>query len=163
MNKETQETMFSSDKQNWETPQDKWNEWNNIYDFQIDLASSKENSKCGEFYIDEEIDSLSVDWHTLTDGWMWINPPYDQSKEFIKKCDEEAKKGAKIVCLLPSRTDTIAFHTYIYKKYEIDFLKGRLKFEINGEPIPYINKKTGKATGKGQSAPFPSMLVFFKK
>ena len=94
MNKETQETMFSSDKQNWETPQDKWNEWNNIYDFQIDLASSKENSKCGEFYIDEEIDSLSVDWHTLTDGWMWINPPYDQSKEFIKKCDEEAKKGA---------------------------------------------------------------------
>ena len=162
MNKDTQKIMFSSDRQDWETPQKDFEKWNEVYNFEIDLAANKNNSKCGVNYLDEEINSLDVDWYTLTNGWMWLNLPYNKSKEFIEKCDKEAQKGAKIVCLLPARTDTIAFHTHIYKKYEIDLLKGRLKFEINGKPIPIYNKKTKTFSG-AQSAPFPSMLVFFKK
>lgn len=50
--------------------------------------------------------------------------------------------------LIPARTDTKYFHDFIYKKAkEIRFLKGRLKFEIDGE-------------SEG-SAPFPSMIVVF--
>ena len=49
--------------------------------------------------------------------------------------------------LIPARTDTKYFHEYIYKKSEIRFIKGRLKF-------------VGKQKGSG-SAPFPSMLVIF--
>lgn len=48
--------------------------------------------------------------------------------------------------LLPARTDTRWFHEYIYNKAEIRFLKGRLKFG-----------------GSENSAPFPSMVVVFKK
>lgn len=48
--------------------------------------------------------------------------------------------------LIPARTDTIAFHEYIYGKAEIRFLRGRLRFN---------NSKN--------SAPFPSMIVIFKE
>jgi len=46
--------------------------------------------------------------------------------------------------LIPARTDTKAFHEYIYGKAEIRFIKGRLKF--------------GQSKN---SAPFPSMVVVF--
>lgn len=47
--------------------------------------------------------------------------------------------------LIPSRTDTKAFHEYIYNKAEIRFVKGRLKFG-----------------GAKNSAPFPSMVCIFR-
>ena len=47
--------------------------------------------------------------------------------------------------LLPARTDTKAFHEYIYGKAEIRFIRGRLKFG-----------------GSKNSAPFPSMVVVYK-
>lgn len=57
--------------------------------------------------------------------------------------------GVRIVALLPARTDVKAFHDYLYKKenVRIEFLRGRLKYELGGVPL--------------NSAPFPSMLVFF--
>ena len=48
--------------------------------------------------------------------------------------------------LLPARTDTKWFHDYILGKAEIRFLKGRLKFG-----------------GCNNSAPFPSMVVVFRR
>ncbi len=53
--------------------------------------------------------------------------------------------GAIVVLLIPARTDTRYFHDYIYKKCEIRFIKGRLKFGDSKN-----------------SAPFPSMLCIFK-
>ena len=50
------------------------------------------------------------------------------------------------VMLVPARTDTRWFHEYIYGKAEIRFIKGRLKF-----------------SGSKDSAPFPSMIVVFRK
>lgn len=155
MNDNTKKVMFSSDKDCWETPQKEWQEWNAKYSFEIDLAASKINSRCAT-YLTEELNSLDQDWYKLSSGWMWLNPPFSKSKEFIKKCDEEAQKGAKIVMLMPARTDTKAFHQHINGKYNVIFLKGRLKFEINGQPV--LDKH-----GRPQSAPFPSILVEFKK
>lgn len=48
--------------------------------------------------------------------------------------------------LLPARTDTRWFHEYIYGKAEIRFIKRRLKFG-----------------GSTNSAPFPSMVVIFRR
>jgi site-specific DNA-methyltransferase (adenine-specific) len=154
MNDNTKKIMFSSDKDTWETPSEFWNELNQKYDFQFDLAASKQNTKCHN-YFDEEINSLEQDWHKIN-GWLWLNPPFRQSKEFTRKCDEEAQKGAKILMLMPSRTDTKAFHNHINGKYDIIFLKGRLKFELGGKSVLSKN-------GKPQSAPFPSILIEFKK
>ena len=48
--------------------------------------------------------------------------------------------------LLQARTDTKWFHEYIYGKAEIRFVKGRLKFG-----------------GAKDAAPFPSMVVIYRK
>ena len=69
------------------------------------------------------------------------------SEKVIKKAYQESLKNKICVMLLPSRTDTRIFHEIILPfSYQIRFIKGRLKFE------QYEN-----------SAPFPSMIVIFKK
>lgn len=78
-------------------------------------------------------------------GVNFVNPPYRTSKEWIKKGFEEWKKGKIVVFLIPARTDTKAFHEYIYPNAEIRFIKGRIKFK-----------------GATNSAPFPSMIAIFK-
>lgn len=68
----------------------------------------------------------------------------------MKKAAEEAKKpDTTVVMLIPARTDTSYFHDYIYHKAELRFIRGRIKFEINGD-------------NKGGCATFPSMIVIFK-
>lgn len=68
---------------------------------------------------------------------------------------EAQKEGTAVVMLLPARTDTRRFHQYILGKAEIRFIRGRLAFELDGEPIR--DKK-----GNPVSAPFPSMVVVWK-
>lgn len=67
---------------------------------------------------------------------MWVEKAYNEAQ----------KEGTLVVMLLPARTDTKWFHNFIYQKAEIRFIKGRLKFG-----------------GCKNSAPFPSMVVIFKK
>ena len=68
-------------------------------------------------------------------------------KHWIKKAYEEGQKDdTTVIALIPSRTDTRYWHDYIMKAHKIYFVKGRLKFG-NGE----------------NSAPFPSVVVVFKK
>ena len=65
---------------------------------------------------------------------------------WIKKCYEEGQKpNTIVVMLIPSRTDTKAFHNYIYNKAEIRFIKGRLKFGCCKD-----------------ADPFPSMVLIFR-
>ena len=74
-----------------------------------------------------------------------MNPPYGREiGHWMRKAWESAKAGAKVVCLVPARTDTAWWHTYALQG-EIRFLRGRLKF--------------GHAD---QSAPFPSAIVVFR-
>lgn len=78
---------------------------------------------------------------------MFCNPPYGKEiVKWVEKSYHEAEKGAVVVLLIPARTDTKYFHEYIYKKHEIRFIKGRLKFNDSQ-----------------QSAPFPSMVVVMRK
>ena len=62
----------------------------------------------------------------------------------MKKAYESSLNGAKVVCLVPARTDTKWWHDYAMRG-NIEFLKGRLKF------------------GNAKScAPFPSAIVIFE-
>ena len=66
---------------------------------------------------------------------------------WVRRAYLSAKTGyATVVMLLPARTDTKWFHEYIYGKAEVRFIKGRLKFG-----------------GCKNSAPFPSMVVIFRR
>jgi site-specific DNA-methyltransferase (adenine-specific) len=140
--------MFSSESSEWETPDEFFDILDMEYNFQVDLAASESNKKCNLFFSQED-NALDKVW-SLYHGYLWLNPPYGKTiKDWVEKCDEQAQQGAKIIALLPARTDTRWFHNHIYKKYEVKFLKGRLKFLLNGE--------------MQNAAPFPSMLVIFEK
>ena len=141
------DVMFSSKKHDWQTPPDLFNELNKEFDFVMDLAADKDNSVC-EFYIDEEMDSLSIPWHQQ-EGWLWLNPPYNNIKVWMEKCHKEAQLGAKVVALIPNRSDTKWYWDNIHGKYEVRLIKGRVKFLSNGEKV--------------HSAPFPSVLIIFRR
>jgi phage N-6-adenine-methyltransferase len=132
---------FSSKTDMWATPQKFFDELSKEFDFTLDVCAVSDNAKCQKFFT-PETDGLKQDWNNER---AWMNPPYGRGiGAWVKKASEAT--GGAVVCLLPARTDTKWFHDYIYGKAEIRFIKGRLKF--------------GDATN---SAPFPSMVVVFKK
>lgn len=138
--------LFSSNRDDWETPQALFDELDARYHFTLDAASSDDNAKCERHYTAED-SGLEKTWGGER---VFCNPPYGREiAKWVKKCAQE--KGAFVCLLIPARTDTSYFHDYIYRKpnVRIEFLRGRLKFE-----------QRGKAQ---QSAPFPSMLVYFNE
>lgn len=142
------EVHFSSKKMDWTTPKEFYNLYNAIYKFNTDLACTSINCLAPRgMYYDKGIDSLSENWEKLK-GWSWCNPPYGRElKLWVRKAYESSLKGANIIMLIPSRTDTSYWHDYIFNKenVEVDFIRGRLKF------------------GEGKnSAPFPSAVIKFK-
>ena len=121
--------LFTSDKDNWETPQMLFDYLDSVYHFTLDAASSDANAKC-KHHLTSEDDALSCSWRGER---VFLNPPYGrQIKSWVEKASQEAAHGTQIVMLLPARTDTSWFHDYIYHKAHITFLRGRLKFEFNG-------------------------------
>lgn len=137
-------TMLSSQSNEWETPQYLFDELNKEFNFNFDPCATKENAKC-KYYCTKEENGLDRDW----DGYrIFCNPPYGtDTPKWVKKASE-AKDGT-VVLLIPARTDTKYFHQYIYHKAEIRFIRGRIKF-------------VGNQKGSG-SAPFPSMIVIFRR
>lgn len=123
-------SLFKSEKQDWETPDYLFQELDKEFHFDFDPCPKNPT-----------FDGLLIDWG----GVNFVNPPYRTSKEWIKKGFEEWKKGKIVVFLIPARTDTKAFHEFIYPYAEIRFIKGRIKFK-----------------GAKNSAPFPSMIAIFK-
>lgn len=147
--------MFTSDKDCWETPQTLFDQLNAEFGFTLDAAASDTNHKC-ERYFTKKDDGLRQDWQGET---VFCNPPYGNKETgmWTEKCYREAQKpGTTVVLLIPARTDRVSFHEYILDKAEIRFIKGRLKFEIDGKPI---RDDKGRPVG----APFPSMIVIWKK
>lgn len=128
--------LKSSKRQDWRTPKAVYDELDKEFGFDYDPCLPSTGSL-------HPIDTLGSDWPGET---IFVNPPYTRLAEWIKKSHEEWRKGKTIVMLIPARTDTIAFHEYIYHQAELRFLKGRLRFDDT--------KK---------DAPFPSMIVIFLK
>lgn len=121
---------FSSLRPDWKTPKA-------VYQI-LDAEFSFDHDPCPPNYT---VDGLTSEWGKSN----YVNPPYNQLKAWLKKGYEEWQKGKTVVFLIPSRTDTIAWHEYCMKATEIRFIKGRLKFDDSGN-----------------SAPFPSAIVVFK-
>ena len=145
--------MFSSRSDEWETPQDLYDRLHAEFDFQIDLAASAENHKCARWWGKGD-DALTQVWVAHAKRG-WLNPPYSRTlcARFMQVAATERALGFLTVMLLPARTDTKAFHAYIYDAktwqprpgVEIRLLPGRLKFG-----------------GSTNAAPFPSMVVVFR-
>ena len=148
------DVMFSSKSNEWETPQSFFDELNAEFHFTLDPCCQEYNHKCDKYYTPKQ-DGLSQSWAGET---VFCNPPYGRAiGTWVKKCYEESQKGATVVMLIPSRTDTSWFHDYIFGKAEIRFVRGRLRF---------INRTLPSWRDDGafdiSPAPFPSMVVVFR-
>lgn len=135
------EGMMSSKRDDWETPQEFFDNINKHYGFVIDAAASAENAKT-DVYFTVDDDGLVQNWNEPT----WVNPPYGKvvSKWVEKGYKEAIKWKVPVVMLVAARTDRIDFHKYTMKATELFFIKGRIKF-----------------VGAKDGAPFPSMVIVF--
>lgn len=126
---EKKDIHFSSVTDDWSTPKDVYASLNAEFNFDFDPCPLGGAS------------GLDIEWGKSN----FVNPPYSQLRAWCKKAYEEWQKGKTVVMLIPSRTDTKAWHEYVMKAAEIRFIKGRLKF--------------GDAKN---SAPFPSAVIVFR-
>ena len=145
------QVLFSTGKDDWETPSDLFAELHKEFNFTLDAAASDINHKLPRYYT-KETDGLAQSW---AHERVFCNPPYSRKTKtnpgqeaWIEKAYKEAQKGALVVMLIPARTDTKAFHRYILNHAEIRFIEGRLRFEENGQTR--------------DAAPFPSMVAIFR-
>jgi len=124
-------SLFKSEKQNWKTPKAFYQALDSEFNFDFDPCPNNPS-----------FNGLKIEWGNVN----FINPPYKDIKNWIKKGFEEYLKDKTVVFLIPSRTDTLYWHNYIMKADEIRFIKGRLKFD-----------------DQKNSAPFPSCIVVFRR
>jgi site-specific DNA-methyltransferase (adenine-specific) len=142
--------MQDSKFQEWETPQALFDRLNRFFHFTVDLACNERNAKCKNFFSGN---SLSETW----EGRGWLNPPYGASpdgsrmEDWIGKAFESVESGRAelITCLIPASTETAFWFKYCWKARHLIFLKGRIRFELNGR--------------QAGSSPKGSALVVFSK
>ena len=143
----------SSELDTWTTPRWLFDELSKEFNFTLDGAALSNSALCDIWYGPDHPEEsmrngLVADWVKDSNGGVvWLNPPYGRyaTREWLHKAQEEAKRGATVVCLIPSRTGAIWFHDYCFP-HRIRFIKRRLKF--------------GEAE---HAAPFDSALVLMKQ
>jgi site-specific DNA-methyltransferase (adenine-specific) len=137
---------FSSARDDHETPRSVFDALNAEFRFTVDACASKSNALCARFWTRKE--------NAIRQAWegerVWCNPPYGPklTAAFIWKAHQAVTlEGCELVTMLiPSRTDTRAFHDAILEPgHEVRFVRGRLRFG-----------------GAKNSAPFPSVVVVFR-
>jgi len=125
-------------KDDWETPLELYESLDARFHFTFDPCPANPTE-----------DGLSISWSES----VYCNPPYSEVAKWIEKGYSEILLGNvdTLVYLVYAKTDTRWFHTYIYKNpiipWQIEFLKGRVKFGRSGKRTP---------------APFPSMLIIYQ-
>jgi len=125
--------LFTSEKQNWKTPAKFYEKLNEEFHFDFDPCIADDKATW-------ETNGLFIEWGKCN----FVNPPYNQLDKWVAKAYVESLKGKIVVMLIPSRTDTKWWHTYIMKAKEIRFIQGRLCFNDDNKP-----------------APFPSAIIIF--
>jgi phage N-6-adenine-methyltransferase len=183
MNKNDREAMFSTGKNDWETPDWLFNVLNKIYKFDIDVCADYSNAKCDiHFGLGEDgffVDALKMDWR----GACWMNPPYSEPEhpcnktkdgEYVctkKRCKE---RGYHVDEYVPGCIDFVE-KAFLESKKEGLFFGGRRCGILALLPVrtdtklyhKFIDQKADviflpgrlKFKGAKSGAPFPSMLV----
>ena len=138
------ETVFSSQKEDWETDPELFAKLNSIFEFKVDVCANEKNKKLDNYYSPEK-NGLIQDWKA-ENGPCWCNPPYGRKiGKWTGKGWEEAQRGTQSVFLIAARTETLPWFNHIHGKADaILFFKGRLDF-----------------VGADDGAPFPSALVMY--
>lgn len=116
-------SLFSSNNQDWRTPQATYELLNKEFNFNFDPCPPNPS-----------FDGLTVDWQERN----FINPPYKDVAKWVRKGYEESLKGKLCVFLVASRTGTKWFQDYCLPfAKEIRFIKGRLRFGESKNSAPF--------------------------
>jgi phage N-6-adenine-methyltransferase len=139
--------MFTSDADDWATPQDFFDGLDAEFNFTLDPCAYPHTAKCPQFFTKDD-DGLAQDWH----GAVFMNPPYGRViGHWVRKAYLAAQTTADVVvCLIPARTCSRYWHDYCMKAAEIRFVKGRLRFGC-------------QQSDKQDNAPFPNAVIVFRK
>ena len=133
-------------KDNWETPPDLFQKACDYFAVSplLDVCATEKNTKCKYYYSERSLERpYEVDF--------FCNPPYSQVKKWIKKCYfEHIKYNVNGIMLIFAKTDTKAWHEFLFPHADILFLQGRVHFFDDGKES--INP-----------APYPSALICFRK
>ena len=94
--------MYSRNSNEWETPQELFDELNKEFHFTLDPASTHDNAKCEKHYTQVE-NGLAQDWSGET---VFCNPPYGRELPlWIEKAARSAGGVLRLLCLsLHART-----------------------------------------------------------
>jgi hypothetical protein len=127
------QVLFKSQIVEWPTPRHVYDALNREFQFNFDPCP-----------LGGSEDGLATLFCTWAGKRVFCNPPYGPGMDKWLRRGLEAELA---VFLIPARTDTRWFHELVLPRAsEIRFIKGRLKF------------------GDAQNAaPFPSMLVVYRK
>jgi len=150
----------------WRTPPELFELLNREFDFYGDAAATSENNLCNRFLSPIMKDALSCDWVEQGGPQTWfMNPPFSQAAAFLAKANEEAKKGATVVCLVrggapetkwwkdavlcPHPTG-VAGGEWFATKHEVRYLKPRVQYLLP------------EWEGEGGNTDFPSALIIMR-
>ena len=99
-------TFNLSKNDQWETPPDLFELGCDYFDFEptLDLCATNFDKKC-KLFIKKY--ALDMDWNKDS----WLNPPYSNVKDWIRKAyHEHLKWNVSILALLFVKTDTKVWH-----------------------------------------------------
>ena len=116
-----------------------------------------------EWHLQVYRDGLAHDWS----GRVYLNPPYGREMpKWIAKAVAEVEAGnCELVCaLIPARTDTKAWQTYILNQFVRPFEENWTGGEFH-EQLSLVRFLPGrvKFSGHKDPAPFPSAVVVWQK
>ena len=139
-------TLWTSKKQNYNTPSWLFHKLNSYYDFITDPCTSEDNPLGCEIFFTKK--SNGLDRKKWGNGNVFINPEYKNIREWVQEAYQFfCRTGNTVVLLLPSRTGNRVYQDLIFPNASlICFIRGRLKFD-----------------DAENSAPFDSALIIFNK
>ena len=111
--------LFTGKYIEYGTPKKLSDELNDEFHFVLDPCTTADNPLGNRFYFTKEDDGLRQSWNVGNDdigSSVYVNPPYGRNIiDWVQKSsDESIKHNITVVMLIPVRSDTRWFHTYIY-------------------------------------------------
>jgi phage N-6-adenine-methyltransferase len=116
----------------WSTPDWLYGQLDDEFGFTLDAAASPHNTKCAEFFTEED-DGLKQSWAGHT---VWCNAPWepDLLGQFARKAYEESLKGVTTVLLTPYWKGYDWFDRYCVRHGQIRHVVGKVYFDgANGK------------------------------
>lgn len=116
------------DRDEWRTPPWLFEWLDDRFDFHIDLAATRENTRCSQFYAKEH-DALSIKWHIIDNATKgFCNPPYSNIDPWLDKAIHEQRHGFLTVMVFPSPNGEDRFGQVFSHASEIIDIVGRVHF-----------------------------------